>query len=86
MFTVIWKHVALDTLADIVVSLDRPTREPLVRAVDGFNHRLGNDPMIEGESRDGIYRVTFVDLLFVRFSVEEDERIVRVLELKRIRG
>jgi hypothetical protein len=83
MFTVIWKHIALDSLADVYVALDPATRGRVSGAVNEFNLRLVDHPMLVGESRDENQRVAFVDLLFVRFSVDESRQTVRVHELKR---
>ena len=83
MFTVMWSDRAMDQLADIFVVTDLPGQDHLTTLIDGPNRRLARDPMDEGESRTGNYRVTFIGDLTVRFSVDAQSPIVRVNGVRR---
>lgn len=82
MFAVLWSDYALDLLADAVVSLDLATQDQLTAAIEGLNRRLAEDPLDEGESRDGPYRLTFVGSLAVLFQVDAAKGLVRVTDIK----
>lgn len=77
MFAVIWRDEALDELANLWVRLAPDGREALARSVAALNARLADDPLAEGESREGAERVAFVTRASVFFEVEE-HGIVRV--------
>jgi hypothetical protein len=83
MFTVVWTNRALNRLADTYVGLDLIGQDRLAAQIDALNHRMHRDPLDEGESRAGDYRITFVDGLTVRFIVDSDGRVVRVYNLRR---
>ena len=82
MFVVIWTDRALDRLADIVVAVDLTTQDRITGAVEALNRRLARDPLVEGESREGTYRLTFVEDLAVRFRVDSTKHVVRVTEIQ----
>jgi ParE toxin of type II toxin-antitoxin system, parDE len=82
MFTVKWTHRALDQLAELYVAADLPTQDRLARLIDALNHRLAADPLNEGESRTDNYRVSFVDGLVVRFTVDSTASVVRVYAIR----
>jgi len=83
MFTVVWTNRALDKLADKYVELDLSEQDALGAKIDALNHRLHRDPSDEGESRAAGYRVTFVEDLTIRFTIEPDEMVVRVYGVRR---
>lgn len=78
MFTVAWLDEALDGLADVYVALDLTEQDRVAAAVEALNARLVNDPLDEGESRSGGFRITFIDRLAVTFWVSEARRLVQV--------
>jgi hypothetical protein len=73
----------LERLADIFVGANLDDQDRMTTAVERLNRRLVNHPLDEGESRSGNVRVTFIDLLFVRFRVDVSRQIVRVNGVKR---
>lgn len=83
MYTVIWKSLLLNRLADIYVAADVSERERMAVGVEGFNAQLAADPLDVGESRVGAYRVAFPPLLKVSFHVDEANRRVRVTDVIR---
>ena len=82
MFALNWSKYALDRLADIYIAatLDEQAR---IAGVDALNARLRSDPLNEGESRSGGYRLTFTPLLSVGFYVSTADRVVQVTRVKR---
>ncbi len=83
MYTVIWKSLLLDRLADIYVTADASERERMAAGVEEFNAQLAADPLDVGESRVGGYRVAFPPLLKVSFHVNEANSRVRVTDVIR---
>ncbi len=81
MFQLIWRDSALDALADHYVAADPKTRQKMASLVDAMNNRLKNDPLGEGESRPGNYRVTFLNGLTITFDVLLGELTVRVIRV-----
>lgn len=57
MFVLIWRTAALDALADLYVAAT-PAERARMAAIDALNARLRTDPLAEGESRSGGYRIT----------------------------
>jgi hypothetical protein len=85
MYSVVWLGSALDRLADIYVLLDLTSQDRLAAAVDALNARLRTDPLSEGESRSGRYRITFVDRIAVRFWVDDSAGRVGVTAVEHFR-
>jgi hypothetical protein len=83
MFAVVWMNKALDELADVYVAVGPAERTRIAAGVDALNHRLAADPLNEGESRVGGYRMTFPDLLAVSFHVNQASGVVRVVGVSR---
>ena len=83
MFTEVCTKRALDRLADLYVRPDLAGQDRFAARIDTLNHRLAQDPVDDGESRTGAYRITFVDDLTVRFTVDLDDRVVRVYDVRR---
>jgi hypothetical protein len=82
MFTVEWTDYALDQLADVFVSLDLNTQDQLSKAVEVLNRRLAIDPLDEGESRNGPFRLTYAGPLGILFRVNTAKGEVQVTEVK----
>ena len=82
-YTVVWIKRAEAKLARIWnASADR--RE-VTRAAHEIDVQLRDDPRDCGESRPDDVRIFFVRPLAVTFRIEEDDRIVRVADVWRIR-
>jgi hypothetical protein len=79
MYTVIWSDSALDRLAELYVAASPGERNRMALGIDAFNRLLSEQPLEVGESRSGLMRIGFPDLLAVRFRVDSDARIVRVV-------
>ena len=62
-YTVVWQPPALATLAKLWT--DGPDRNAVAGASDSIDARLARDPLSQGESRDGPYRILFVSPLVV---------------------
>ena len=82
-FSIIWRTETLDALADIYIAATEDEREQITAGVDVFNRRLAKNPFDVGESRDGNVRFAFPALLMIRFRIEGDDRIVRVIRVAR---
>lgn len=83
MFALIWTNRALTALADLYTSATVEERERIAAGVDALNARLRNDPLTEGESRTGNFRVAFPVLLLVVFHVGTASRTVTVTWVRR---
>lgn len=83
MFALIWPDPTLDALADIYLAATPAERAWMAAAVDGLNARLRSDPLNEGESRSGGFRLVFIPLLTVLFHVTTADNIVRVVRVRR---
>jgi hypothetical protein len=83
MFAVVWMNKALDELADVYVAVGPAERTRIAAGVDALNQRLAADPLSEGESRAGGYRITFPDLLSITFRVDQANGVVRVTSASR---
>ena len=83
MFTVTWTNRALDSLASVYVDLDLAGQDRLAGRIDALNHRLAQDPAEEGESRTAGYRVTFLENLTIRFTIDPETMVARVYAVRR---
>lgn len=83
MFNVVWLRAAMDTTDTILESLDPQTQDRIARAVRALNRRLEQSPLDEGESREDLYRLTFVEMLAVHFWVDPAAGVVNVVEVTR---
>jgi len=63
------------------IIMSRPDRRAVVRALDGLGATLEQEGSVAGESREGEFRVLFELPLAIKFSVEEVEGIVTVIEV-----
>jgi len=82
MFRVEWDERALDELATLWIDADPLLRQALTAASHEIDQRLRSDPRVEGESRSGDRRVTFVPPLVVTFQVEDDRQSVLILSIR----
>jgi len=85
MFQVRWHVAPRDSLATAWLDSDSATRRLINSAVDEIEQMLRSDPPDAGESRPGGRRIMFVTPLAIVFHVEENERLVSVLDLWLIR-
>ncbi len=79
MFTVIWRHMALESLADLVVQANLEMQDTIERQVVALNRRLADDPLDTGESRTGGFRIAFADPIGILFHVDESNQVVIVV-------
>ncbi len=78
-YQVAWRADILDVLAEIYVSIKSDQRHRMADGIEALNGRLADDPLSVGESREGAVRIAFPPLLVVRFRVNEQTRIVRIV-------
>ena len=78
-FTVVRSRSAESRLAEIW--LESSQRVSVTYAANAIDHELRRSPQTVGESRSGVDRVAIIPPLAVHFTVEEADRIVRVLSV-----
>ncbi len=78
-FTVVWKPDAEAELADAWAAA--ADRQGLAGAADEIDRLLGDDPLAQGESHDGLTRIMFVDRVGVTYDVSADDQLVTVLHV-----
>jgi hypothetical protein len=83
-YTVVWASVAKRQLADIWA--DAPSRREVTAAADAIDSTLGQWPLEYGESRGGNTRIAIEGPLVAYYDVQEEDRLVRVLYLRFLRG
>jgi plasmid stabilization system protein ParE len=81
-FTVVWNPSAESRLAEIWV--ETSDRAGVSLAANAIDLELRHTPQIVGESRSGQRRVAIVPPLAVYFRVDEADRIVRVLSVRKV--
>lgn len=81
MYSVEWTHQALSQLADIWTSSGSDARAQVTAAVNLLDRLLTNDPLQQGESREGDRRVTFAAPLGIDFQVDIRTRQAIVIEV-----
>jgi plasmid stabilization system protein ParE len=82
-WTVLWSPLAEKDLTSFWVSAE--DKAEVTEAANRIDFLLRNDPLKTGESREGDDRIHFESPLGVFFSVAEEERLVLVLRIWRIR-
>ena len=82
-YTVIWRPAAERKLASIWTSAD--DRESVTEAADAIDALLGTSPLDVGESRVSNIRILAVFPLSVYYDIHEDDRMVAVWAVWRIR-
>jgi hypothetical protein len=75
-YLVDWKRQALDELADLWNRAADPDR--ITEAANDIDRLLERDPFAVGESREGAFRVLFVEPLGVTYEVRSASRQVIV--------
>ena len=81
-FTVVWSPSAETRLAEIW--LETSERASVSNAADAIDQELRRSPQTVGESRSGKRRVAIVRPLVFYFTVDEADRIVRVLSVHKV--
>jgi hypothetical protein len=81
MSTVRWVRSALNELAALWIQGDSAMRQAITAAAHRIDQELQRDPENTGESRGGEERVAFVFPLGVRFEVDKEHSVVRVLQV-----
>jgi plasmid stabilization system protein ParE len=83
MFTVGWVRSALDDLADIWTQADAGDRAAISAAANRIDRLLSTNPSDQGESRSKARRLLVELPLVVVFEIVEQDRFVRVLQVRR---
>ena len=78
MFTILWKPLAVDRLAEIWLR-NPALRDRLTELVEQIDSTLGRNPLEQGESRSGATRVLIVDFLVLFFDVIRADSRVEIL-------
>ncbi len=82
-YTVVWSQAALDKLATIWS--DDEDRSEIAAASDEIDRVLRISPRSQGESRQGSVRVLFAGPLGTDYEIFEEDRVVQVLIVWRVR-
>jgi hypothetical protein len=85
MFQVVWTRVALDELARIWIQVDSNVRRAITIAADAVDRELQTSPQSQGESREDQQRIFFVYPLGIRYLIDVQHSVVRVLRVWNIR-
>ncbi len=82
-YTVQWSRRALDAVVRYWLPATSTDRREITKATAAIDRLLKNDPNHEGESREPGERILFIDPLIVTVSVDDSNRIVRILNVRR---
>ncbi len=82
---VVWLQDALNDLAEIWNQGDSALRREVTTAANAVDRLLRRDPFSLGESREAERRVMFVPPLGISCKVDQDNGMVLVVEVWRIR-
>ena len=83
-YTVRWSRRALDALAEIWLA-NPGQRAEINQAAASIDRLLRVNPEEQGESRDNDRRILFMPPLVVIFRVDDANRTVRILRIRRLR-
>ena len=83
MYTVGWVRSALNDLADIWNQADAGDRAAISSAANRIDRILNRTPNDQGESRPKGRRVLIESPLVVIFEIVEQDRFVKVLQVRR---
>jgi hypothetical protein len=83
MYTVGWVRSALDELADIWSQADIGDRTAISWSANSIDKLLSLNPSEQGESRPKGRRILVQLPLVVQFEIVEQDRFVRVLQVRR---
>ena len=81
-YTVVWKPAAEAELAKLWMSARN--RSEFTAAADSVENLLKYDPHAQGESRSAGTRLLILDLIAIRFTIIEDDRLVEVLSVHKV--
>jgi hypothetical protein len=79
MFSIYRNQSALVPLNEAWAQADAGLREEILQASHRVDQQLQNDPLEQGESRDGQTRILFEAPVAVTFAVDEAKKLVRIL-------
>jgi plasmid stabilization system protein ParE len=79
-FTVVWSEPANDRLA--ILWMSAPDRNAVTAAANAIDAALASDPLRQGEPLHEGLRSFHVPPLHVLFTVEEPDRLVRVVSVR----
>jgi hypothetical protein len=82
-FTVVWKSDSQNDLADLWIAAS--DRAAITKAADTIDRLLCQDPFANSESRTGNNRIMIVPPLAVSYDVSEEDCLVTVWAVWRIR-
>jgi hypothetical protein len=85
-YSVEWSGAALNSLAEIWMSLEPSARPQLNSTVADVDKLLQFSPSEQGESRDDERRVLFAPPLVITFRVLEKQRTVKIVYARLIRS
>jgi hypothetical protein len=80
-FTVVWKPRQKRHLAELWMAA--ADRAAVTTAADEIDRRLRAAPLEQGESREGRFRMLFVEPRGVKYRVFEQDRVVAVVRVWR---
>jgi hypothetical protein len=81
MFEVEWIESAVSRLANAWMQADAVRRQAITSASHHIDETLATDPIDAGESRDADRRIYITDPLAVIFEINEDRKVVTVLDV-----
>ena len=81
-FTVVWRPSAEAQLAQIW--LEASDRLSVTNAANAIDQELHHSPRTIGESRSEGRRVVIIRPLAVYFGIDDEDRIVRVLSVRKV--
>ncbi len=82
-YTVLWTPEAEAHLAELWLSAS--DQQVVANAADSLDFLLARSPSEQGESREGLSRLAFFEPLAAFFSISENDRIVYVERIWRIK-
>jgi hypothetical protein len=83
-YTVGWKRPAENLVTQLWLSGNSQERQDIRRICDGLDALLGVRPRDVGELREGNVRVLNVPPLSITFEVNDDDRMVVVLAVRKL--
>ena len=80
-YTVLWVMDAESELARLWLDAVPEQRRRVTIAANEIDHRLRIDPQAQGESRGETMRILLVPPLGVKYGINDEDRLVRVLNV-----
>lgn len=81
MFTIVWDNAAFDQMHALILWYPA-RRDELSHALQTLSTELGQRADTWGESRDDDARLGFIGDLSVLIRVDEEDRVVRIIQVK----